>query len=191
MIEHFRFEETEIEGLKVVYPFVATDDRGYYMKYYEKRIFEENGIFLNGFEEAQSKSCKGVIRGLHFQTKHPQAKLVRVVQGEAFDVAVDLRLNSPTFGQWRGFRLSAENRRMLYIPENFAHGLMALTEDMLLSYISGDRYCAEADSGIRWNDPDISVEWPIELVGKVILSEKDENLQSFAKFTKDLLGVVG
>jgi len=125
-----------------------------------------------------------VIRGLHFQTEHPQAKLVRVVQGEAFDVAVDLRPDSPTFGKWEGFYLSAENRKMIYIPAGFAHGLMALTEDMLLSYISGDDYSPTTDGGIRWDDPDIGVQWPVHLVEKVLLSDKDQRLPSFQEYRK-------
>jgi len=180
--EPFRFEETSIPGFRVVYPFFAADGRGYYMKYYERSVLEKNGISLTGHEEAQSKSKKGVIRGLHFQTEHPQAKLIRVVQGEAFDVAVDLRPDSPAFGHWEGFFLSAENRKMIYIPAGFAHGLMALTEDMLLSYISGDDYDPATDGGIRWDDPEIGVAWPVHMVDEVILSEKDRNLPSFREY---------
>lgn len=182
MVQKFRFESTDIEGLMVVYPFIASDDRGYYMKYYEHNIFEQNGIFLTGHEEAQSKSKKGVIRGLHFQTEHPQAKLIRVAHGKVFDVAVDLRANSKTFGQWRGYELSADNNRMLYIPAGFAHGLMALEEDTLMCYISGDDYSPASDGGIRWDDPDIHVEWPMEFVKQVILSEKDKMLPSFSEY---------
>ena len=188
MAEPFRFEATGIPGLKIVYPFIAADDRGYYMKYYEHNVFEKNGILLTGHEEAQSKSKKGVIRGLHFQTKHPQAKLVRVVRGEAFDVAVDLRPGSPTFGKWEGFFLSAENRKMVFIPAGFAHGLMALTEDMLLSYISGDDYDPVTDSGIRWDDPEIGVRWPLELVEQPVLSEKDQGLPLFSEYVKTVDG---
>ena len=184
MAESFRFDDTSIPGLKVIYPFIAVDERGYYMKYYEHNIFEKNGIFLSSHEEAQSRSRKGVIRGLHFQTKHQQAKLVRVVWGEAFDVAVDLRLNSPTFGKWKGVYLSAENRKMVYIPAGFAHGLLALTEDMLLSYISGDDYDPATDGGIRWDDPEIGVHWPLELVDQPILSEKDQALPSFSEYMR-------
>lgn len=182
MVQKFRFESTDIEGLMVVYPFIASDDRGYYMKYYEHNIFEQNGIFLTGHEEAQSKSKKGVIRGLHFQTEHPQAKLIRVAHGKVFDVAVDLRANSKTFGQWRGYELSADNNRMLYIPAGFAHGLMALEEDTLMCYISGDDYSPASDGGIRWNDPDIHVEWPAGLVNQIIISEKDGKLPSFREY---------
>lgn len=184
MVEPFRFEETSIPDLKVVYPFVASDDRGYYMKFYECNVFKKNGIFLTGHEEAQSKSKKGVIRGLHFQTEHPQAKLVRVVQGEAFDVAVDLRPDSPSFGKWEGFFLSAENRKMVYIPAGFAHGLMALTEDMLFNYISGDDYDPATDGGIRWDDPELGVQWPLELVGRPVLSKKDQVLPLLSEYLK-------
>ena len=184
MIQRFQFEETGIEGLKLIDPFIAFDDRGYYMKYYEHHIFEENNIYLTGHEEAQSISKKGVIRGLHFQTEHPQAKLVRVAAGEAFDVAVDLRPASPTFGQWRGFHLSDENKKMLYIPAGFAHGLMALTDQMKLCYISGDDYSPESDTGIVWNDPDIGVLWPTEMVDQVILSDRDQHLQTFQVYCR-------
>lgn len=188
MVESFRFEGTTIPGVKVVYPFVAADDRGYYMKYYEWNILKKNGISLTCHEEAQLKSKKGVIRGLHFQIKNPQAKLVRVIQGEAFDVAVDLRADSPTFGCWEGFFLSAKNRKMVYIPAGFAHGLMALTEDMLLSYISGDDYDPSTDSGIRWNEPNIGIQWPIHLCEEVILSEKDQHNLSFEEYKKSCMG---
>ena len=182
MVQQFRFEDTDIPDLKVIYPFVATDDRGYYMKYYEHNIFEKHGIFLTSHEEAQSKSQKGVIRGLHFQREYPQAKLVRAAYGKVFDVAVDLRSNSPTFGQWRGFFLSAENQKMLYIPAGFAHGLMALTENMLLSYMSGDDYSPTTDGGIRWDDSQLKINWPTEQVDNVVVSEKDKCLPSLEEY---------
>lgn len=185
MIQQFSFEKTGIDGLTIIHPFIATDERGYYMKYYEHNILEENGIYLTGHEEAQSSSKKGVIRGLHFQIEHPQAKLVRVVRGECFDVAVDLRCDSDTFGQWKGFYLSEDNRLMLYIPAGFAHGLMALTDDMMLSYISGDDYSPSTDSGIRWNDPDLGIQWPLELVDQPILSKKDQVLPLFSEYLKN------
>lgn len=181
-MNHFRFEETLIEGLKIVYPFVAEDERGYYMKFFEHNIFEQNGIFLSSHEEAQSFSYKGVIRGLHFQTVHPQSKLVRVISGAAYDVAVDLREGSPTFGKWYGTTLSSKNQKMFYIPEGFAHGLMALTNEMILSYMSGDDYSPESDGGIRWDDPELGIQWPLEMVERVIVSKKDQNLPLFREF---------
>lgn len=180
----FRFEQTSISGLTLIYPPVFADDRGYYTKRYEKRAYEESGIYFTPHEEAQSKSKKGVIRGMHFQTEHPQAKLVRIARGEAFDVAIDLRLGSPTFGKWQGFYLSEENGTLLYVPEGFAHGLMALEEDTLLCYSSGDDYSPKADGGIRWDDPDIGIRWPIERVQKPILSEKDCKLPTLREYLK-------
>ena len=184
MVEHFSFEEAGIDGLKLVKPFIAYDDRGYYMKYYEHDIFNKHGIFLTGHEEAQSSSRKGVVRGLHFQREHSQDKLVRVVKGSCFDVAVDLRKESPSFGQWRGFILSEENHQMLYIPKNFAHGFMALSDELILSYMSGDDYDPSSDDGIRWDDPDLNIQWPVEEIGTPIISAKDQALQSFQEYCK-------
>ena len=180
----FRFEATSIQGLTLIYPPLYEDERGYYMKRYEKRIYEENGIFFTPHEEAQSKSMKGVIRGMHFQIEHPQAKLARIAKGKAFDVAIDLRFGSPTFGKWQGFYLSEENGMMLYIPEGFAHGMMALEDDTLLCYASGDTYSPKTDGGVRWNDPDIGIQWPLEQVEKPILSEKDSKLPTLREYLK-------
>lgn len=179
-----RFEETLIQGLKLIQPLRIEDDRGYYMKRFEKRIYEENGIFFAPHEEAQSSSMKGVIRGMHFQIEHPQAKLVRVAKGEIFDVAIDLRFGSPTFGKWQGFYLSGENEAMLYIPAGFAHGMMALENDTLLCYASGDDYSPETDGGIRWDDPDIGIQWPLGRIAEPILSEKDRNLPTLREYLK-------
>lgn len=181
-----RFEETPIQGLKLIYPPRIEDERGYYMKRYEKRIYEGNGIFFTPHEEAQSSSMKGVIRGMHFQIEHPQAKLVRIARGEAFDVAIDLRFGSPTFGKWQGFYLSEGNGTMLYIPEGFAHGMMALEDNTLLCYASGDDYSPETDGGIRWDDPDIGVQWPFERISKPILSEKDCKLPTLREYLRFL-----
>lgn len=172
----FFFEHTDIPGLTLIHPFLVSDGRGYYMKRYENRIFEQNGIYFVPHEEAQSKSARGVIRGMHFQIEHPQAKLVRVAQGEAFDVAIDLRFGSPTFGKWKGFYLSADTPALLYIPAGFAHGMMALEENTLMCYSSGDDYSPETDSGIRWDDPDVGIQWPLDRIPQPILSEKDQHL---------------
>lgn len=178
----FQFEKTSIQGLTLIYPPRFEDGRGYYMKRYEKRVYEENGICFTPYEEAQSRSMKGVIRGMHFQTEHPQAKLVRIAKGEAFDVAIDLRFGSPTFGKWQGFYLSEKDGRMLYIPEGFAHGMMALEDDTLLCYASGDSYSPQTDGGVRWDDPDIGIEWPVERAPQVILSEKDRKLPTLREY---------
>lgn len=182
--QSFRFEKTSIQGLTLIYPPIFEDERGYYMKRYEKIAYEENGIYFTPHEEAQSKSKKGVIRGMHFQIDHPQAKLVRIAKGEAFDVAIDLRLGSPTFGKWQGFYLSEKNGALFYIPEGFAHGIMALEEDTLLCYASGDDYSPNTDGGIRWNDPDIGIQWPLDRVQKPIISEKDCKLPTLREYLK-------
>lgn len=173
----FAFQKTTIPGLILIESFCAEDERGYFSKFYEKNIFRQHGIELDVWEAMSSQSRKGVIRGLHFQTKHWQSKLIRCEAGEIFDVAVDLREGSDTFGRWEGFFLSPENRRLLYIPEGFAHGVMALADNTVHSYLCGDRYDPGSDGGIRWDDPDIGIEWPLDRVeGNVIVSEKDAAL---------------
>lgn len=178
----FTFYETKIRGLVQITPFCAEDSRGYFSKPFEKSIFARHGIELSPWEELRSCSRKGVLRGLHFQRRHSQDKLVQVLRGAAYDVAVDLREGSETFGQWEGFELTAENRNMLYIPRGFAHGFLALEEDTLFSYLCGDRYDPESDGGIRWNDPQLAVRWPLERVEDVILSDKDAALPTLAEF---------
>lgn len=175
-MDKFSFQTTKISGLTLITPFCAPDDRGYLSKPFEKSIFETNGIALSPWEELRSFSHKGVLRGLHFQKRHSQDKLVQVLHGAVYDVAVDLREGSETFGQWEGFYLSAENRNLLYIPKGFAHGFLALEEDTLFSYLCGDRYDPESDGGVRWNDPQLAVKWPLEQIGQPILSEKDARL---------------
>ncbi len=180
----FSFHPAAIDGVVLILPMLAPDDRGYFSKPFEKSIFAAHGINLFPFEEIQSCSKKGVLRGLHFQRQHSQDKLVRVLSGEVYDVAVDLRKNSATFGKWEGFYLSAENRKMLYIPKGFAHGFLALEEDTLFSYLCGDRYDPGSDGGIRWDDPDIAVKWPTGKAGKLILSDKDATLPSLREFVE-------
>lgn len=189
MIEKFAFEQTGIEGLQIIHPFVAYDERGFFMKTYERRIFEEHGIFLDNAEDMTSYSKKGVLRGLHFQTEHSQDKLIRVLHGEVWDVAVDLRKESKTYGQWRGFYLSQENKLSVYIPQGFAHGFLALTEEVIFSYRCGQLYYPNFDSGIVWNDETLIVDWPIDRVSNLILSEKDKALQSFKEFDTKYKGL--
>ena len=184
----FQFENASLMGLKSIIPVFLPDSRGYFSKVFEKRIFSENGIDFSPYEEMMSCSQKGVIRGLHFQKRHSQDKLVRVLHGAVYDVAVDLRKSSPTFGKWQGFYLSAENRQMLYIPKGFAHGFLALEDNTLFGYLCGDRYDPASDGGICWNDPDIGVEWPLDRVGEVIISDKDRALPFFAEFCRDFGG---
>ena len=181
-MQTFQFEPTTIENLRLITPFHAPDDRGYLSKPFEKSIFAAHGIDLAPWEELRSFSHKGVLRGLHFQHCYSQDKLVQVLCGAVYDVAVDLREGSETFGKWEGFYLTAENRQLLYIPKDFAHGFLALEDNTLFSYLCGDRYDPESDGGIRWNDPRLAVKWPLERMEKVILSEKDAALPSFQEF---------
>ena len=176
------FSEANIEGLICITPFLVPDDRGYFSKTFEKRIFAEHGIELSPYEELRSFSHKGVLRGLHFQREHSQDKLIQVLAGAVYDVAVDLREGSPTFGKWEGFELTAENRKLLYIPRGFAHGFLALEERTLFSYLCGDRYDPDSDGGIRWDDPDVAVNWPLERVDKLIVSPKDAALPTLKEF---------
>ena len=180
-------ETTPIEGLTLIHPHVFEDERGYFIKDFERKFYEENGLPIDFFETNESKSKKGTIRGLHFQQKYSQGKLIRVIKGAVFDVAVDLRFDSLTFGKWMGFELSEYNHDVLYIPEGFAHGFLALEDNSIFSYKCTNKYAPEFDSGIKFNDPDIGVEWPVDRVGgwnHVITSVKDAKLQSYNEFVE-------
>ena len=179
---HFSFQKTSIAGLIHITPFLASDSRGFLSKSFEKSIFAAHGIELSPWEELRSCSKKGVLRGLHFQRSYSQDKLVQVLSGAVYDVAVDLREGSETFGKWEGFTLTAENRKMLYVPKGFAHGFLALEDNTLFSYLCGDRYDPETDGGVRWDDPQLAVRWPVDQVENVILSDKDAALPSLAEF---------
>lgn len=178
----FEFYETKLSGLWSIHPFYVEDHRGSFLKVFEKNSYLHHGIDMQIFETFCTKSVKGTMRGLHFQRRHSQEKLVQVLHGAVYDVAVDLRRDSPTFGKWEGFFLTAENRQMLYIPKGFAHGFLALEEDTLFSYLCGDCYDPEYDGGICWNDPQLAVDWPLEQVGTPILSDKDAALPSLCGF---------
>lgn len=186
MVEKFWFENTSMEGLKLIHPFYASDERGFFMKTFEKNIFDEQGIPLKNAEDMVSFSKKGVLRGLHFQTKSPQDKLIRVYYGEIYDVVVDLRKDSSTFGCWQGFYLSEKNRLGLYIPRGFAHGHLTLSENSLLSYRCGEAYISEADTGIVWNDKELKINWPIDKVEKLTISDRDKQLQSYSDFKENI-----
>ena len=168
----FIFNKTEIEGVYVIEPKVFGDNRGYFMETYNEQEFKNNGLDYNFVQDNQSKSKKGVLRGLHFQKKHPQAKLVRVLEGEVFDVAVDLRKGSKTYGKWVGVILSEENKKQFMIPRGFAHGFVVLSDTAVFAYKCDDFYHPEDEGGIMWNDPDINIEWPYK--GELLLSEKDK-----------------
>lgn len=182
----FLFQETAIPGLIHIIPFRAADHRGFLAKPFEKSIFAANGIDFSPSEELESFSKKGVVRGLHFQRSNGQDKLVRVLHGAVYDAAVDLRANSETFGTWAGFLLSAENRRMLYIPEGFAHGFLAMREGTILHYLCGGRYDPASEDGIIWNDPELKIAWPLEPGQTPVLSSRDRQFQTFAQFRQSL-----
>lgn len=184
MITKFDFQELDLKGAFKIQPFYATDERGGFVKDYNIDVFKANGIEHELKEVFYTISKKGVIRATHFQLVKQQAKLVRCVSGHVYDVIVDLRPDSPTFGQWRGFDLTGENQVELYIPQYFGHGYLVL-EDSVVSYKCGEVFYGEGDSGIRFNDPDINIQWPFEKIGgieNIIISEKDENLMSFKEY---------
>jgi len=165
----------DIEGLKVIEPAVYGDERGYFMETYNYNDFKEAGLDIQFVQDNQSGSAKGVLRGLHFQLNHPQAKLVRVVQGEVFDVAVDLRPGSATCGRWYGVVLSAENKKQFFVPENFAHGFLVLSDQADFVYKCNDFYHPNDEGGLKWDDAEIGIEWPVPAGMELIISEKDQN----------------
>lgn len=168
------FIKTDIDGVVIVEPRVFEDNRGYFFESYNEEEFKKNGISSHFVQDNQSKSCYGVIRGLHCQLgKHAQAKLVRVLKGKVLDVAVDARKDSPTFGKHVAVELSEENRRQLFIPRGFLHGFSVLSEEAIFAYKCDNLYCKEAEFGIRYDDEDIGVDWKIP-ADKVITSEKDK-----------------
>ncbi len=181
----FNFEKTEINDVILVKPKVFGDDRGFFMETYKESDFENAGIKDKFVQDNYSKSVKGVLRGLHFQ-KPPmqQGKLVRCVMGKIFDVAVDIRKDSPTFGKWTAYELSEDNKHMLWIPKGFAHAFLTLSDEAEIMYkVSGAEYSPEHDSGIIWNDPHLNIKWPLEeySIDKPILSQKDSMLKTFAE----------
>jgi len=180
-VSKFKFIETNIKDLFVIEPMVFQDQRGYFMETYNKKEFEENNLTMNFVQDNCSKSKKGVLRGLHFQTKYSQGKLVRALKGEIFDVAVDLRVGSETYGKYFSVFLSEENKKQLYVPEGFAHGFLVLSDEAEFAYKCTEFYHPEYDSGVIWNDKDLNIDWPIHLVDEVILSEKDKKLMSFSE----------
>lgn len=188
MIQKFEFQKTEIEGLIFVKPFVAYDERGYFIKDYSQEVFEQNGIAYDLKEVFYTNSSKGVIRAIHFQREKTQPKLVRCVSGKIFDIVVDLRKDSKTFGKWQGFYLSEDNKDQLLIPGQCGHGYLVL-EPSIVSYKCTEKFYDRYDDGIIWNDPDINIKWPLNLVDNINLSSKDENLQSFAEFKEKYVGL--
>jgi dTDP-4-dehydrorhamnose 3,5-epimerase len=167
-----------IEGLFEIFPKVFSDSRGYFFESYSQKDFNAAGLNLNFVQDNQSRSGKGVLRGLHFQKNHPQGKLVRVIQGEVFDVAVDIRSNSSSYGKWHGVNLSEKEQNQFYIPPGFAHGFLVLSDICILAYKCTDFYHPDDEDGIIWNDPTINIKWP-NLGTEYILSEKDKKLPGF------------
>ena len=179
-----KFIETNIPDVKIVEPQVFGDERGFFMETFRTSLFNEHCGEREFVQENHSKSSHGILRGLHYQTENTQGKLVRVTKGEVFDVAVDMRKDSPTFGQWAGVLLSAENKRQLWVPEGFAHGFYVTTDEAEFVYKCTDIYNPSAEVSIKWDDPEINIEWPINSDQKPLLSAKDENGLSFSDAPK-------
>ncbi|MDR1031124.1 MAG: dTDP-4-dehydrorhamnose 3,5-epimerase [Treponema sp.] len=174
------FTPCAIDGLYEITPRIFGDTRGYFFESYSERDFANAGVSLRFVQDNQSRSIKGVLRGLHFQKQYPQGKLVQVLEGEVFDVAVDLRPHSRTLGQWQGIRLNGEKHNQFYIPPGFAHGFLVLSETAVFSYKCTDFYHPEDEGGIIWNDPEIRIIWP-DLGMDYILSDKDQKLPGFSR----------
>lgn len=180
----FIFHKTEIEGLIVIEPHMFPDNRGLYKKYYEKIIYAKNGITCEFTESSELYSKKGALRGLHYQTVDSQAKLIHVISGVLFDVALDLREDSRTFGQYHAEILKSEDNKVVYIPEGFAHGFISLTDNTIFSYQCSGSYVPAACGGIRWDDPELNIQWPLKEYGvdNVIATDKDKNWPTLAEY---------
>jgi dTDP-4-dehydrorhamnose 3,5-epimerase len=180
----FEFEKTNIEGVLVVKPRIFGDERGFFLETYKKDDFENNGIKGNFIQDNHSKSKKGVIRGIHLQKgEYSQAKIVRCIRGALWDVAVDLRKNSKTFGKWFAIELSEKNKYMLYVPKGCGHGFAALTENVEMEYKNDNLYSFENEMGVKWDDKNLNIKWPVE---NPLISEKDNLLPSLSEFEKKL-----
>ena len=182
----FKFTKTEIDGVFIIEPTCFGDDRGYFVETYNQAEFLKNGIDAVFVQDNQSKSCKGVLRGLHLQKSRPQAKLVRVISGEVFDVAVDVRPGSKTYGKWAGVTLSAENKKQFFVPRGLAHGFLVVSDEAEFAYKCDDFYCPGDEAGILWNDKTLNINWPLAdgIIPK--LSDKDTKLPDFKAFTEAL-----
>ncbi|MEW9123298.1 MAG: dTDP-4-dehydrorhamnose 3,5-epimerase [Thermotaleaceae bacterium] len=178
----FEIIKTPLAGLYIIEPRVFEDERGYFMEAYNYRDFKLEGLPTAFVQDNQSKSKKGVLRGLHFQKQYPQGKLVRVLRGEVFDVALDLRKNSNTFGQWFGCILSSQNKKQLYLPEGFAHGFLVLSKEAEFFYKCTEYYHPEDQWGILWNDKDLNIHWPLERISEIFLSEQDKGWMPFGEY---------
>jgi dTDP-4-dehydrorhamnose 3,5-epimerase len=187
-MEKFNFIKTEIKDLYIIEEAVYGDDRGYFMETYNYQDFAKAGLDMVFVQDNQSKSKKGVLRGLHFQINNPQGKLVRVLSGEVYDVAVDLRKGSPTFGKWKGVVLSGENKQQFYVPEGFAHGFLVISDYAKFAYKCTRYYDPSDEGGIIYNDSTLNIDWDKFDVGEILVSEKDKVLKSF-KDVEDINGI--
>lgn len=181
-----KIESTALPGVLLIEPDVFGDSRGFFLETWNRRRYRDAGLDREFVQDNVSLSRKGILRGLHFQNPNPQGKLVQVLQGEVFDVVVDIRVGSPTFGRWFGVRLSGENHHQLYVPEGFAHGFCVLSETALFSYKCTDFYNPGAEYSLRWDDPDLGISWPIE---NPILSAKDQSARYLKDFPRDVLPI--
>ncbi|MEF3082536.1 dTDP-4-dehydrorhamnose 3,5-epimerase [Luteimonas sp. SMYT11W] len=181
-----KIHETTLPGCMVIEPAVFGDTRGFFFETWNAERYGQHGLPTKFLQSNVSSSSKNVLRGLHYQWPRPQGKLVSVLEGEVFDVAVDIRRGSPTFGKWEGVVLSAENKRQFWIPEGFAHGFLGLTDRVVFTYLCTDVWVKEVDSGIRWDDPDIGIQWPVDLP---LLSDKDAKAPLLADIAQDRLPV--
>ncbi len=177
----FKFEETKIKGLCIITPTLFGDERGYFTETYQKEEFKIAGIDVEFVQDNESKSSKGVLRGLHFQKSMPQGKLVRVIDGEVFDVAVDLRENSDTYGEWFGIYLSSKNKRQLYIPEGFAHGFLTVSEQAIFVYKCTRIYAPNDEGGLAYDSPELGINWEDLVDCKLKLSDKDKLYPTLSK----------
>lgn len=175
-MSQFTFVPTTLQDVYIIEAKVFADHRGYFMETFREEAFAEQGIHVHFVQDNESKSTRGVLRGLHFQKKHTQGKLVRVSKGEIYDVAVDLRIGSPTYGKAEGFRLSEANKRQLYIPEGFAHGFLVCSQEAVFHYKCTDTYAPGEEGGLLWNDPALQITWPLEEGMEILLSDKDKAL---------------
>lgn len=179
---NFNFIETEISGVFIIETDKFEDNRGYFQETYHYDNFKKVGLDMLFVQDNESKSKKGVLRGLHFQTRYSQGKLIKVLDGEIFDVAVDIRKNSKSFGKWFSTVLSSRNSKMMYVPEGFAHGFLVLSDEATISYKCTQFYSKEYESGVIWNDKELNINWPLDLIDNVVLSDKDSELQSFEEY---------
>lgn len=187
-MDRFNIKKTKLAGAYIIEPTVHADERGYFVKTYDEEEFKKKGLDFNFVQDDQSCSSKGVLRGLHFQKEHPQGKLIRVVRGTVFDVGVDLRKNSKTFGEWIGVELSDKNQKQLFLPRGFAHGFLALEDNSIFVYKVDELYYPCDEGGLAFDDKDIAINWPLDKIENLTMSDKDKRWPTLKEldFTFDL-----